>query len=74
VDGVIGAAAAERLEHEGGIVVGIDPKDHSVGTLSLRADLTVAAEVEAAFAQIHHAFRRIDVLLNNAGLDLDTLA
>jgi nucleoside-diphosphate-sugar epimerase len=44
--GVIGAAAAERLASEGGIVVGIDRTEHSVGSVSLRADLTIEAEVE----------------------------
>lgn len=67
--GAIGAAAAERLEREGGTVVGIDRKDHSVGALSLETDLAVEAEVEVAFAKIHQEFGRIDVLLNNAGLN-----
>lgn len=67
--GVIGAAAAERLEREGGIVVGIDQLVHATGAVSLRADLTVEAEVEAAFAAIHEEFGRIDVLVNNAGLN-----
>jgi NAD(P)-dependent dehydrogenase (short-subunit alcohol dehydrogenase family) len=67
--GVIGEAAAERLGREGGTVVGIDQIEHSVGALSLRVDLRVEAEVERAFARIHHEFGRIDVLLNNAGLN-----
>jgi NAD(P)-dependent dehydrogenase (short-subunit alcohol dehydrogenase family) len=67
--GVIGAAAAERLTDEGGIVVGIDRKEHSVGTRSLRADLSVEMEVEAAFRSVHEEFGRLDVLLNNVGLN-----
>jgi NAD(P)-dependent dehydrogenase (short-subunit alcohol dehydrogenase family) len=67
--GVIGLAAANRLESEGGIVVGIDREPHSTGTLSLHADLSVEAEVEALFAQTHRDFGRIDVLVNNAGLN-----
>jgi NAD(P)-dependent dehydrogenase (short-subunit alcohol dehydrogenase family) len=67
--GVIGAAAANRLEDEGGIVVGIDQEPHSTGTASLLADLSVEAETEATFADIHQQFGRIDVLVNNAGLN-----
>lgn len=40
-DFVIGEATAERLRREGGTVVGIDWREHSVGVLSLEADLTV---------------------------------
>jgi NAD(P)-dependent dehydrogenase (short-subunit alcohol dehydrogenase family) len=65
--GVIGAAAANRLESEGGIVVGIDRESHSTGSAALLADLSVESEVEATFADIHEEFGRIDVLVNNAG-------
>jgi len=67
--GVIGEATAERLRGEGGIVVGVDRQDHSVGVRSLRVDLTVEEEVGAAFADIYREFGRIDVLFNNAGLN-----
>jgi NAD(P)-dependent dehydrogenase (short-subunit alcohol dehydrogenase family) len=55
-------------------VVGIDGLEHEVGTLSLRADLTVETEVERAFARIHHERGRIDVLVNNAGLTISRIA
>lgn len=67
--GVIGSAAANRLESEGGIVVGIDQEPHSTGALSLHADLSVEAEAEAIFAEIHQKLGRIDVLVNNVGLN-----
>lgn len=50
-------------------VVGIDQREHAVGVLSLRADLTIEAEVERVFARIHEEFGRIDVLVNIAGLN-----
>ncbi len=49
--------------------MGIDQHEHSVGILSLRADLTMEAEVASLFARIHEQFGRIDVLVNNAGLN-----
>ncbi|HEX3795819.1 MAG TPA: SDR family oxidoreductase [Acidimicrobiales bacterium] len=67
--GVIGEAAAAKFESEGAIVVGIDLNEHAVGVLSLQADLAVEPDVESVFARIHHEFGRIDVLLNNAGLN-----
>jgi NAD(P)-dependent dehydrogenase (short-subunit alcohol dehydrogenase family) len=65
--GVIGEATAARLRSEGGTVIGIDQREHSVGERSLVADLTVEEEVEATFADIYGEFGRIDVLFNNAG-------
>ena len=67
--GVIGEATAERLRREGATVVGVDQKEHSVGALSLNANLTEEAEVERTFAHIYQEFGRIDVLVNNAGLN-----
>lgn len=66
--GVIGEATAERLRREGATVVGLDQKEHSVGALSLNANLIEEVEVERRFAHIYHEFGRIDVLFNNAGL------
>jgi NAD(P)-dependent dehydrogenase (short-subunit alcohol dehydrogenase family) len=66
--GVIGRAAADRLRSEEGIVVGVDRREHTVGALALRADLTVEDEVKELFARIHQELGRIDVLVNNAGL------
>jgi NAD(P)-dependent dehydrogenase (short-subunit alcohol dehydrogenase family) len=67
--GVIGEATAGRLRREGATVVGVDQRAHSVGVLSVEADLTAEAEVERTFARIYQEFGRIDVLFNNAGLN-----
>jgi NAD(P)-dependent dehydrogenase (short-subunit alcohol dehydrogenase family) len=66
--GAIGEAVARRLEREGATVAGVDLREHAVGALSLRADLTDEEQVRQAFAAIHGALGRIDVLYNNAGL------
>jgi NAD(P)-dependent dehydrogenase (short-subunit alcohol dehydrogenase family) len=67
--GVIGQAAADRFQSEGGTVVGVDRREHAVGALSLCADLSVEAEVRQLFAEIYETLGRIDVLVNNAGLN-----
>jgi NAD(P)-dependent dehydrogenase (short-subunit alcohol dehydrogenase family) len=66
--GAIGEAVAQRLQAEGGLVVGIDQKPHDIGELSLIADLTAEDEVRDAYARIHRELGRVDVIYNNAGL------
>jgi NAD(P)-dependent dehydrogenase (short-subunit alcohol dehydrogenase family) len=66
--GGIGAATAERFEHEGAQVVGVDLRAHEVGKLALRADLTDEPSVEALYARVREELGRIDVLFNNAGI------
>jgi NAD(P)-dependent dehydrogenase (short-subunit alcohol dehydrogenase family) len=66
--GGIGAATAELFEREGARVVGVDLREHSVGTLSLQADLTDEASVRGLFQQARDELGRIDVLFNNAGI------
>ncbi len=66
--GAIGEAVAKRLANEGAVVVGIDRREHAVGTLSLQADCSIETEVEGVFARIHRETGRIDVIYNNAGL------
>lgn len=66
----IGRVTAGRLAADGFRVAVLD-LDEAAGSdteLSLRADVTDPADVEAAFAQIVAAFGRIDVLVNNAGI------
>jgi NAD(P)-dependent dehydrogenase (short-subunit alcohol dehydrogenase family) len=53
---------------EGAKVVGVDIAEHSVGELSLTADITSEEAVEALYAQVREQFGRIDVLFNNAGI------
>jgi NAD(P)-dependent dehydrogenase (short-subunit alcohol dehydrogenase family) len=66
--GGIGAATAARFEREGAIVVGVDLVEHSVGALSISADITSEDAVVSMYAAAHERFGRIDVLFNNAGI------
>jgi len=66
--GGIGAATAEVFEREGARVVGVDLLEHSVGELSLQADLTDEAVVGSVYARAREELGGIDVLFNNAGI------
>jgi NAD(P)-dependent dehydrogenase (short-subunit alcohol dehydrogenase family) len=66
--GGIGAAAAELFEREGARVVGVDLREHSVGALSLQADLTDEQTVKSLYTRTREELGRIDVLFNNAGI------
>jgi NAD(P)-dependent dehydrogenase (short-subunit alcohol dehydrogenase family) len=50
-------------------VVGVDVREHAVGELSLRADVTVEHQVQRLYAQVRERLGRIDVLFNNAGIN-----
>jgi NAD(P)-dependent dehydrogenase (short-subunit alcohol dehydrogenase family) len=66
--GGIGAATASVFEREGARVVGVDLLEHSVGELSLQADVTSEESVAATYLRIRDELGRIDVLFNNAGI------
>ncbi len=66
--GGIGAATAARFEAEGAIVVGVDLLQHTVGALSISADLTSEEAVVSMYGAARERFGRIDVLFNNAGI------
>jgi NAD(P)-dependent dehydrogenase (short-subunit alcohol dehydrogenase family) len=68
VAGGIGAATAEVFEREGARVVGVDLREHTIGELSLQADLTDEAEVSELYAKVADRFGEIHVLFNNAGI------
>lgn len=68
VAGALGEGVARRFAEEGGIVVGMDRKDHATGTLALKVDLTDEAQVQAAYEAAYAQFGRIDVIYNNAGI------
>lgn len=68
VAGGIGSATAAVFEREGAHVAGVDIAEHSVGELSLTADVTSEEAVQALYAQVRERFGRIDVLFNNAGI------
>jgi NAD(P)-dependent dehydrogenase (short-subunit alcohol dehydrogenase family) len=73
----IGAAVTHAFAREGAVVHALDRLGEEVravahaagrGVTAWTVDLIVAAEVEAAFAAIHAASGRVDVLVNNAGI------
>ena len=66
--GGIGGATAEVFEREGAQVVGVDLREHSVGTLSLAADVTDETSVSGLYTRVREELGRIDVLFNNAGI------
>ena len=66
--GGLGGAAAAAFEREGGTVVGVDLLEHSVGRLSLQADVTDEQSVAEMYARTRRELGRIDVLFNNAGI------
>ncbi|MBV9605608.1 MAG: SDR family oxidoreductase [Solirubrobacterales bacterium] len=68
VAGGIGGATAERFAREGARVVGVDLAEHSVGELSLRADVADEEAVRGVYARAREELGRIDVLFNNAGI------
>lgn len=67
VVGALGESIAKRFADEGGIVVGIDRKDHNLGTLALQCDLTDEEQVRTAYQRVHDDLGRLDVIYNNAG-------
>src|ERR1700744_3729940 len=68
--GGIGAESARLFEHEGATVVGIDlDAEQAVGALTIAANVADEAEVEAAMATTVEQYGRIDVLMNNAGIN-----
>ncbi len=66
--GGIGVACAEAFEREGARVVGVDMREHSVGTLSLQVDLSDEQGVQSMYAHARSELGRVDVLFNNAGI------
>ncbi|NMB20451.1 MAG: 3-oxoacyl-[acyl-carrier-protein] reductase [Firmicutes bacterium] len=75
----IGEAIAMRLKAEGAelIVTGRDQERLSAwksqGVLGIAADVTDVSEVEELFTEIMTRFGRIDVVVNNAGINKDSL-
>jgi NAD(P)-dependent dehydrogenase (short-subunit alcohol dehydrogenase family) len=66
--GGIGSATAEVFAREGAQVVGVDLLQHSIGDLSLEADLTSEQEVASMYTRVRDELGPIDVLFNNAGI------
>lgn len=67
----IGDAIARAFLEDGARVVSIDlgdPEEPRTGVRYLKADVTSLEAVEAAFADIDSVEERVDVLVNNAGI------
>jgi NAD(P)-dependent dehydrogenase (short-subunit alcohol dehydrogenase family) len=67
----IGAESARVFRSEGAQVVGVDLSPDAVGDLTIQADVTDPAEVEAVYTRTREEHGRIDVLFNNAGISPD---
>ncbi|MBT5903561.1 MAG: SDR family oxidoreductase [Opitutaceae bacterium] len=65
----IGRAVAERLEHAGATVIGFDRKSGAdLERLTLVVDVSDEAQIEAALAGVVKRFGRLDIMVNNAGI------
>jgi NAD(P)-dependent dehydrogenase (short-subunit alcohol dehydrogenase family) len=66
----IGAESARLFAAEGAEVVGIDlDAEGAVGALRIEADVSDEAQVIAAYARAVEEMGRVDVLMNNAGIN-----
>src|SRR6478672_9596239 len=66
----IGAESARLFAAEGAKVIGIDlDAEQAVGALTIAADVSDEEQVRAALAEAREQFGRIDVLMNNAGIN-----
>lgn len=65
----IGAESARLFAAEGAKVVGIDLSTDAEGALTIEADVSDEGQVVEAFRRIDKEFSRIDVLMNNAGIN-----
>jgi NAD(P)-dependent dehydrogenase (short-subunit alcohol dehydrogenase family) len=66
--GGIGGASCARFAAEGATVIGVDLLEHSVGEVSLQADVADEEGVAGLYRDVRERFGRIDVLFNNAGI------
>jgi len=65
----IGAEAARLFAAEGARVAGIDLDAGAEGELTIQADVAEETQIAAAYARIAEEMGRIDVLINNAGIN-----
>jgi NAD(P)-dependent dehydrogenase (short-subunit alcohol dehydrogenase family) len=65
----IGAEIARLFGEEGGRVAGVDLDPGSAGELAIEADVTDSDQVRDVYARTSERFGRIDVLVNNAGIN-----
>ncbi|KAA9147845.1 3-oxoacyl-ACP reductase FabG [Microbacterium lushaniae] len=70
----IGRAIAERFVAEGyRVAVTARSGDGPMGTLTVRADVTDAAAVDAAFREVEATLGPVEIVVANAGITKDTL-
>lgn len=70
----IGYAIAERMLAEGHrVAVTARSGEGPVGTLTVRAEMTDAASIDAAFTEIEAQLGPVEVVVANAGITRDTL-
>jgi 3-oxoacyl-[acyl-carrier protein] reductase len=70
----IGRAIAERFVAEGyRVAVTARSGEGPAGTLTVRADVTDAAAVDAAFTEVENALGPVEIVVANAGITKDTL-
>ena len=70
----IGRAIAERFVAEGfKVAVTARSGEGPEGTLTVRADVTDAAAVDAAFTEVEKALGPVEIVVANAGITKDTL-
>jgi NAD(P)-dependent dehydrogenase (short-subunit alcohol dehydrogenase family) len=65
----IGAETARLFEAEGAKVVAADLNEAEVGALSLKVDVTDEDQVRDMYARAREELGRVDVLMNNAGIN-----
>jgi NAD(P)-dependent dehydrogenase (short-subunit alcohol dehydrogenase family) len=65
----IGAESARLFAAEGARVVGIDLSAEAEGDLTIEADVSDEGQVVEAFRRVADELGRIDVLMNNAGIN-----
>ncbi|MGM1016237.1 MAG: 3-oxoacyl-ACP reductase FabG [Actinomycetota bacterium] len=70
----IGRAIAERFVRDGySVAVTARSGEGPEGTLTVRADVTDAAAVDAAFTEVEQKLGPVEILVANAGITKDTL-
>jgi NAD(P)-dependent dehydrogenase (short-subunit alcohol dehydrogenase family) len=65
----IGAESARLFAAEGARVVGVDLDPGAEGELTIQADVSDEEQVAAAYARAREEMGRVDVLMNNAGIN-----
>jgi NAD(P)-dependent dehydrogenase (short-subunit alcohol dehydrogenase family) len=65
----IGAETARLFAAEGARVAGVDVQAGAEGELAIEADVTDEDQVRAAYTRVRDGLGRVDVLVNNAGIN-----